>query len=126
MLILELLKNFVEIQEIKSIHSDFKELEKKYEDLSDSSNFEEIKKLFNAGLDLSNKIRGDEKILKKQGSDRYKLKIFPTYFSLISVVYWGLATHFNLINHLMTGILAWLIVVLIAHYCIKWWFRKGL
>jgi len=120
-----LLKNFVEIEKIKKFHIKFKELQERYENLDISSDIDEIKNLFENSFNLYKNIMREEKILKRSGIERFRLKIFPIYAGLITTLY-GALQYFYLRLNLSIATIIWILLIVSIYYLLQLWWRRGL
>ena len=130
-LITELLENFVAVENVQSFNKKFVSLQQGYEKLRpENQDVEMIKNLFNDVFALYQEIRADENVLKRAGRDRFLLKIYPPYVTIISAAYWGLFVVANqqlkIENFLFFGVGGWIIVLFISYFFAKWLFRRGL
>ena len=123
-LLSDLLKNFVEIEKIRAFHVKFNELQGRHEETDFSTDINKIKDLFDECFTLYKNIRKEERILKRSGIERFRLKIFPIYFGILSTFY-GAFQYFYLKLDIFTAIGIW-ILLLIVYFLLKWWWRKGL
>ena len=130
-LITKLLENFVAVESVQNFNKKFVSLQQKYEKLQpENQDVEMIKNLFSDVFALYEEIRADENVLKRSGRDRFLLKIYPPYVTIISAAYWGLFLVANqqlkLENSLFFGIVGWIIVLFVSYFFVKWLFRRGL